>query len=59
MHCVEVATAVLAEVLTNNGVQIDCNTEVITWPFGTSTQPPNSTTDGKKNGKAKSVSKKW
>ena len=50
MRCVEVAATVLAEVLCNNGVSIDCDTEVISWPFGTVTPPPNST-DTKKNGK--------
>ena len=39
MRCVEVAATVLAEVLCNNGVSIDCDTEVISWPFGTVTSP--------------------
>ena len=43
---------VLAEVLTNNGIQIDCDNEVISWPFGSTSLPPNSG-NAKKNGKAK------
>ena len=50
MRCVEVAAAVLAEVLCNNGVSIDCDTEVISWPFGTVSSPPNSD-ESKKKGK--------
>ena len=48
----EVAAAVLAEVLTNNGIQIDCDKEVISWPFGSTSLPPNSG-KAKNNGKAK------
>ena len=50
MRCVEVAATVLAEVLCNNGVSIDCDTEVISWPFRTVTLPPNSA-ESKKKGK--------
>ena len=43
MLAVEVASAVLAEVLIQNNVVIDCETECIHWPFGIISKPPIST----------------
>ena len=40
MQCVEVAAAVLAEVLMQHDVKIDVETEIITWPMGETSQPP-------------------
>ena len=34
MRCIEVAVAVLTEVLMQNKVEIDVETEIITWPMG-------------------------
>ena len=42
MQCVEVAAAVLAEVLMRNKVEIDVETKIITWPMGVTSKPPES-----------------
>ena len=52
MQCIEVAAALLAEVLMQNEVEIDVETGIITWPMGVTSKPPESKpTKGK--GKAK------
>ena len=50
MLAVEVASAVLAEVLIQNNVVIDCESKCIHWPFGIVSKPPSTT--GTKKGKA-------
>ena len=53
---VEVALAVLADVLIQNNVVIDCESESIQWPFSVVSNPPSSTQS--KKGKATSRSVK-
>ena len=56
MHCVEVAAAVLAEVLMQHDVKIDVETEIITWPMGVTSQPPqNKMPNAKGKGKGKAT----
>ena len=55
MLAVEVASAVLAEVLIQNNVVIDCETECIHWPFGIVSKPPISTPNKKGKATSKTV----
>ena len=56
MRCVEVAAAVLAEVLMQHDVKIDVETEIITWPMGVTSQPPqNKAPNAKGKGKGKAT----
>ena len=58
MKCLEVAAVALVEVLIQNGVNIDVDTEMIHWPMAdiVSGPPTNVTNRGK--GKGSKVSKK-
>ena len=42
IQCVEWTAAVLAEVLMQNDVEIDVESETITWPMGVTSKPPES-----------------
>ena len=56
MCCVEVAAAVLAEVLMQHDIEIDVETETITWPMGVTSQPSqNKTPNAKGKGKGKAT----
>ena len=56
MGCVEVAAAVLAEVLMQHDVKIDVETEIITWPMEVTSQPPqNKASNAKGKGKGKAT----
>ena len=58
MKCLEVAAAVLAEVLIQNGVNIDVDTEVIHWPMADIVSGPPTNVVNKGKGKGSKVSKK-
>ena len=55
MLAIKVASAVLAEVLIQNNVVIDCKSECIHWPFGTVSKLPSSTPNKKGKATSKSV----
>ena len=55
MLAVEVASAVLAEVLIQNNVVIDCESECIQWPFGIVSKPPGNTQNKKGKATSKNV----
>ena len=55
MLAVEVASAVLAGVLIQNNVVIDCESESIQWPFGVVSNPPSNTQSKKGKATSKSV----
>ena len=58
MNCLEVATVVLAEVLIQNGVNIDVDTEMIHWPMADIVPGPPTNVVNKGKAKGSKVSKK-
>ena len=58
MKCLEVAAAVLAEVLIQNGVNIDVDTEFIHWPIADIVTSPPTNVVSKGKGRGAKVPKK-